>query len=158
MKFAARLQGAAHGTAAIGVGDHALRMSRKMAGARARLTEKALHKADTELAELAQATGTGLFEAWSGPPVPLRLVCHAREFLRLLPVSAPVPRAVADDQGLLSFEWTGSNARRLVVMVSEDGMLVYSGRLGPRRRISGAEPLSDELPHTIRQSLRDVIG
>jgi hypothetical protein len=35
-------------------------------------------------------------------------------------------------------------------------MLVYAGRLGPRRRISGAEPLGDELPGAIRQAILQV--
>ncbi|HMM50288.1 MAG: hypothetical protein DWB43_09960 [Lautropia sp.] len=143
---------------AIGVGSDSLRMSRQAAGARARLVEKGLHELDTALGEFAWAAERTLFERWSGSPVALRLIHYAREFARLLPVTVAVPAPTADDQGLLAFEWTGSNARRLIVTIAEDGMLVYSGRLGPRRRISGAEPLAGHLPAPIRQALYDVIG
>jgi len=99
-----------------------------------------------------------LIDGWACPPLPLELIHHARKFVRMLPAGAPVPAPTTDDNGQLAFQWTGDHPRQLRVVVSEDGMLVYSGRLGPRRRINGAEPLSDELPAPIRQSLRDVIG
>jgi len=158
MKIAGALRRAAPATGAIGVGSDSLRMSRQAAGARARLIEAGLHKLDTALGEFAWAAERTIFERWSGSPVALQLIHYAREFARLLPVSVAVPAPTADDQGLLAFEWTGSNARRLVVTIAEDGMLVYQGRLGPRRRISGAEPLSGDLPAPIRQALYDVIG
>jgi hypothetical protein len=125
--------------------------------------------ATSALASVGMRTGTNsaepvwiaadrLFDGWACPPLPLKLIHHAREFVRMLPAGAPVPVPTTDDNGQLSFQWTGAHARHLLVVVSEDGMLVYSGRLGPRRRINGAEPLCDELPAPIRQSLRDVIG
>ena len=158
MKIEATPRGVPPAAGATGVGEPSLQRSRQVAGVRARLADKGLHKLDADLATLAWATSETVFEGWAGPAVPLRVLYHAREFVRLLPVSAPIPALTASDEGLLSFEWTGANSRYLVVMVSEDGMLVYSGRLGPRRRISGAEPLAGELPAPIRQSLQDVVG
>lgn len=143
---------------AVGVGDHSLNISRQVAGARTKLADKGLSRAEVDLADLAWVTGQTSFATWNGTPVPLRVLYHAREFVRQLPVSAPVPTPTTSDQGLLSFSWSGAHARHLVVTISEDGMLVYGGRLGPRRRISGAEPLTGELPATIRQALSDVIG
>ena len=158
MKIVSVLQRTAPATGALGIGSDSLRMSRQAAGARARLVEQGLHKLDTALGEFAWAAERTLLEYWSGRPLALRLVHHAREFARLLPASVVVPAPTADDNGLLDFEWTGPNARRLVVTIAEDGMLVYNGQLGPRRRISGAEPLSGRLPAPIRQALHDVIG
>lgn len=145
-------------SAAIGVGERSLQTTRKVAGARTRLADRGLSKADADLAGLAWAVGQTSLSGWLGVPIPLRVLYHAREFVRLLPISAPIPTPTASDHGPLSFTWSGANGRHLIVTVSEDGMLVYSGRLGPRRRISGAEPLNGELPAPIRQALNDVIG
>ncbi|MCL4182305.1 MAG: hypothetical protein KJ011_02540 [Burkholderiaceae bacterium] len=143
---------------AIGVGERSLQLSRLVAGARTKLGNRGLSRLDADLAALAWITERSVFEHRIGTALPLRVLHYAREFVRLLPVSAPVPSPMVTDDGLLSFEWRGENTRYLAVMVSEDGMLVYNGRLGQRRRISGAEPLSGELPAPIRQSLQDVIG
>lgn len=143
---------------AVGVGERSLQLSRQVAAARTKLGNRGLSRVDADLAALAWITGRSVFEHRIGTALPLRVLHYAREFVRLLPVSAPVPAPTVTDNGMLSFEWCGENARYLAVAVSEDGMLVYSGRLGQRRRISGAEPLSGELPATIRQSLQDVIS
>jgi hypothetical protein len=143
---------------AVGVGERSLHLSRQVAAARTKLGDRGLSRFDADLAGLAWIIERNVFEHRIGTALPLRVLHHAREFVRLLPVSTPVPSPTVNDEGMLSFEWQGENARYLAVMVSEDGMLVYSGRLGQRRRISGAEPLSGELPVTIRQSLHDVIG
>jgi hypothetical protein len=151
MKIVAPPQGAPSPVSAvIGVGERSLQTTRKVAAVRTRLADRGLSKADADLAGLARAVGQTSLSSWLDVPVPLRVLYHAREFVRLLPISAPIPTPTVT--------WSGANARHLIVTVSEDGMLVYSGRLGPRRRISGAEPLSGELPAPIRQSLNDVIG
>jgi len=159
MKIVAPPQGAPSPVSAvIGVGERSLQTTRKVAAVRTRLADRGLSKADADLAGLARAVGQTSLSSWLDVPVPLRVPYHAREFVRLLPISAPIPTPTVSEHGPLSFTWSGANARHLIVTVSEDGMLVYSGRLGPRRRISGAEPLSGELPAPIRQSLNDVIG
>jgi hypothetical protein len=89
-------------------------------------------------------------------PVPERVLKYARDFLRVLPSTLPEPMVARGDDGGLVFEWTGENARVLRVRLGSDGMLVYAGRLGARRRISGAEPLGDELPVLIRQAILQV--
>jgi len=147
--------------AAVGVGVESLWLNRQLAGARARLGARNLFKLDAQLAGFSAAPNTreaDVWQSWIGTPVPLQVLHYAREFVRLLPISVDVPVVQASSDGLLSFEWSGSNARKLSVTVTADGMLVYSGRLGPRRRVSGAEPLSTDLPAMIRQSLQDVTG
>ncbi len=130
----------------LGVGGHALRVTRQLAGARRRLTDKALFRFDVELSGFAQAADPDPWRA--DAPLPERVLHHARDFLRVLPGTLPEPLVVRDDDGALAFEWAGENARSLKVR----------GRLGPRRRISGAEPLGDDLPAMIRQAIQQVAG
>jgi hypothetical protein len=137
-----------------GVGGRALRVSRRLAGARGRLTSKALFRFDAELAGFAQAADP---DPWiAEEPVPEMVLKYARDFLRVLPSNLPEPMVSRDDDGALVFEWAGANARMLRVRLGPDGMLVYTGRLGARRRISGAEPLGEELPPLIREAILQV--
>ena len=140
----------------VGVGGQALRVTRQLAGARRRLTDKALFRFDVELSGFSHAADPDPWQA--DAPLPELVLRHARDFLRVLPGTLPEPLVVRDDDGALAFEWSGENARLLRVRVGADGMLVYSGRLGPRRRISGAEPLGDDLPVLIRQAIQQVAG
>jgi hypothetical protein len=140
----------------LGVGGRALRLSRRLAGARSRLTSKALFRFDTELAGFAEAVDPDPWLEEPDSPVPERVLKYARDFLRVLPSTLPEPMVTRGDDGGLVFEWAGENARVLRVRLGIDGMLVYTGRLGARRRISGAEPLGDELPVLIRQAILQV--
>ena len=140
----------------LGVGGHALRVTRQLAGARKRLTDKALFRFDVELSGFSRAADPDPWRA--DAPLPELVLRHARDFMRVLPGSLPEPLVFRDEDGALAFEWAGENARSLKVTVGADGMLVYSGRLGLRRRISGAEPLGDDLPAMIRQAIQQVAG
>jgi hypothetical protein len=140
----------------LGVGARTLRVSRQVAGARQRLTSLALFRFDVALSGFAQAAQP---DPWAvDTPLPELVLRYARDFLRVLPGSLPEPVMTRDDDGTLAFEWAGENARSLKVRLGADGMLVYSGRLGVRRRVSGAEPLGDELPPLIRHAIQQVAG
>lgn len=139
---------------ALGVGQHALRVSRQLAGARKRLSSKALFRTDVELSGFAQAAGG---DPWcADAPLPERMLSDARDFLRLLPGTLPEPLVSREDDGALAFEWLGDNERSLKVRLSSDGMLVYTARLGQRHRVSGAEPLGESLSPMIREAIQLV--
>jgi hypothetical protein len=153
-KLAAGSRSLATCATTLGVGGRALRLSRQLAGARGRLTSKALFRFDAELAGFAQAAEP---DPWGAEaPVPEAVLKYARDFLRVLPSNLPEPVVKRDDDGALAFEWVGANARLLTVRLGRDAMLVYAGRLGPRRRVSGAEPLGEELPPMIRHAILQV--
>ena len=86
------------------------------------------------------------------PPATLQ---HAHRFLTLLPTWLPMPEARRHGHGQVALEWSGNDARRFSVLIGQDGMLIYSARLGPRGRLDGAEPISSQLSpivtHVIRQ-------
>jgi hypothetical protein len=95
------------------------------------------------------------FERATPPDAPLseQVLVEAQAFRRLLPSTLPEPQVRRDDHGALAFEWTARETCYLRVSVEGDGMLVYTGRLGAKRRISGAEPLGRDLPVMIRQAI-----
>ncbi|MFM1991922.1 MAG: hypothetical protein RJA99_4879 [Pseudomonadota bacterium] len=140
---------------ALGVGQHALRLSRQIAGARKRLAAKALFRTDVELSGFAQAAGGDPWQAEL--PLPEQVLREARDVLRLLPGTLPEPLVTRDDvDGGLVFEWAGDNARSLKVRIGGDGMLTYTARLGLRRRIAGAEPIGDALSPLLREAIQQV--
>ena len=86
------------------------------------------------------------------PPATLQ---HAHRFLTLLPTWLPMPETRRQGHGQVALEWAGNDARRFSVLIGQDGMLIYSARLGPKGRLDGAEPIGNELSpivtHVIRQ-------
>jgi len=86
------------------------------------------------------------------PPATLQ---HTHRFLTLLPTWLPMPETRRHGHGQVALEWSGNDARRFSVLIGQDGMLIYSARLGPRGRLDGAEPIGSQLSpivtHVIRQ-------
>jgi hypothetical protein len=86
------------------------------------------------------------------PPATLQ---YAHRFLTLLPAWLPMPETRRQGAGQVALEWSGNDARRFSVLIGPDGMLIYSARLGPKGRLDGAEPISNQLSpimkHVIRQ-------
>ena len=72
------------------------------------------------------------------PPATLQ---HAHRFLTLLPTWLPMPETRRHGHGQVALEWSGNDARRFSVLIGQDGMLIYSARLGPKGRLDGAEPI-----------------
>ena len=155
-KLANGVRGLASTATALGVGQYALRVSRQLAGARNRLAAKALFRSDVALSGFAQAIGTDPWHA--DAPLPEVVLRHARDFLRMLPSTLPEPLVTRADDGGLIFEWTGEAHRSLKVGINLDGMIVYTARLGLRRRVSGAEPLGEALSPMIREAIQQVSG
>jgi hypothetical protein len=86
------------------------------------------------------------------PPATLR---NAHAFLTLLPTWLPMPESRRHGHSQVTLEWSGDGGRHFSVQIGQDGMLIYSARLGTKGRFDGAEPVSDQLSpvvtHVIRQ-------
>jgi len=154
MKFGAVSKTLAQQETALGVGSRGFRLSRAQPGGGRRPGGKAVFRPDALLSGFVQATEADPWRAER--PVPEQVLRHASDFLRALPSTVPEPMICRDDDGMLVFEWVGADARTLRVRLSPDGMLLYSGRLGARRRVSGAEPIGDVLPPLIRHAILQV--
>lgn len=86
------------------------------------------------------------------PPSTLQ---YAHAFLTLLPTWLPMPDTRRHGHGQVALEWSGHGAGTFNVLIGQDGMLIYSARLGAKGRIDGAEPIGEQLSpivtHLIRQ-------
>lgn len=87
------------------------------------------------------------------PPATLQ---HAHTFLTLLPNWLPMPETRRHGHGQVALEWAGEGVRSLSVLIGQDGMLIYSARLGSKGRLDGAEPLSTQLSPVVTHVLRQL--
>jgi hypothetical protein len=140
--------------AGAGAGAQAARLSRPLPAFGRRSQGRAVFRPDALLSGFVQAADA---DPWHHErPVPEQVLRYASEFLAALPSTVPEPLICRDDEGMLAFEWVGGDGRMLRVRLSPDGMLLYAGRLGARRRVSGAEPIGDVLPPLIRHAILQV--
>jgi len=89
------------------------------------------------------------------PPATLQ---HTHRFLTLLPTWLPMPETRRHGHGQVALEWSGNDARRFSVLIGQDGMLIYSARLGPKGRLDGAEPIGNELSPIVTHVIRQLRG
>ena len=87
------------------------------------------------------------------PPATLQ---NAHRFLTLLPTSLPMPETRRQGAGKVALEWCGCEARRFSVVIGPDGMLIYSARLGPKGRLDGAEPITNQLSPIVKHVIRQL--
>lgn len=87
--------------------------------------------------------------------LPQATLQNAHCFLTQLPAWLQMPETRRHGNDKVALEWSADNARKLNVMIGQDGMLIYSARLGAKGRLDGAEPIGDKLSpvvtHVIRQ-------
>jgi hypothetical protein len=154
MKSGAVPKGLAQTSTALGAGAQGSRLQRPLPAFGRRSQGRAVFRSDARLSGFAQAVDA---DPWRHEqPVPEQVLRYASEFLSALPATVPEPLICRDDDGMLAFEWAGAGGRTLRVRLSPDGMLLYAGRLGTRRRVSGAEPIGDVLPPLIRHAILQV--
>lgn len=87
------------------------------------------------------------------PPATLQ---YAHRFLTLLPAGMPTPETRRQGAGQVALEWSGNDARKFSVLIGPDGMLIYSARLGPKGRLDGAEPISNQLSPIVKHVIRQL--
>jgi hypothetical protein len=87
--------------------------------------------------------------------LPSATLQNAHAFLTLLPSWLPMPETRRHGHSQVALEWEGDGPCRFNVLIGQDGMMIYSARLGAKGRLDGAEPIGDHLSpivtHLIRQ-------
>ena len=78
---------------------------------------------------------------------------EAREFLRLLPTTSPLPEVVPEPTGEIALEWYKSKGHLFIVRFSGRGIITYAGMFGEENTLHGTERFEDFIPGTISQNL-----
>ena len=83
---------------------------------------------------------------------------NAHAFLTMLPTWLPMPETRRHGHGQVALEWSGDGGCTLNVRIGQDGMLIYSARLGARGRLDGAEPIGEQLSPVVMHLMRQLRG
>ena len=81
---------------------------------------------------------------------------RAKEFLKLLPDTIPMPEFSVDPDGEVSFDWFYSKARLISISIGDDGSLTYIGFFGDAR-MKGVEHLDEKIPGSINELFARII-
>jgi hypothetical protein len=87
------------------------------------------------------------------PPRTSRAV-HA--FVATLPSWLAPPTARRHGESGIELGWSTNDGRRFRARIAEDGMVIYSARLGDRGRFDGAEPIGDRLSPIVLHAIRQL--
>jgi len=99
-------------------------------------------------------------ENWDGygaGPVSEATRYYARQFVRMLPTSMPIPEISAEPDGEIAFEWHRGRSGVFSISVGGSDELTYAGLFG-RSKAYGTEFFDDELPETIATHLRRLFS
>jgi hypothetical protein len=88
--------------------------------------------------------------------LPQATLQNAHRFLTQLPTWLPMPETRRQGHGQVALEWLGRDACRLSVVIGQDGMMIYSARLGPKGRLEGAEPIANQLSPIVKHVIRQL--
>ncbi len=82
---------------------------------------------------------------------------YANQFLRLLPITIPVPEIAADTDGEILFEWDFGRRRVFSVSVGRDGTLTFAALIG-YTKTHGTEHFHEALPSAISDCFARLIA
>jgi hypothetical protein len=102
-----------------------------------------------ELQALANDYGAAEF-----PEVSKRI---AMAFLEALPADVPAPDLGLDDDGEVTFDWTGANGRMITLALRADGQLSYACRISAADKQNGTKLFVDTVPNVVVECIRQVV-
>ncbi len=115
----------------------------------------ALKQVLPELEEVVRETSAPNWDGYDALPVATETFELAKDFLRSLPASVPIPSVGAEADGMLVFEWYHSPRRILSVSISPTGELHYAALIGASKS-SGTEISYGKMPSIIGLLIRQV--
>lgn len=82
---------------------------------------------------------------------------EAREFIRLLPTTLPLPEVLPEPTGEIAFEWYKSKTHLFVVSFRGRGIITYAGMFGEGTTIHGTERFEDFIPKMVIENMRRLL-
>lgn len=80
----------------------------------------------------------------------------AKRFLLAFPKTLPAPKLSLDNDGEISFDWSGKNRQVLSASLRSDGRLSIAGRFGMKRSFNETDQFNEEVPKTIVESVKKI--
>ena len=79
---------------------------------------------------------------------------EARDFLRLLPTTLPVPEVVPEPAGEIAMEWYKDREHVFVISFAGTGIVTFAGLFGPGNTLHGTVVFEDSVPQIITENIR----
>ena len=98
------------------------------------------------------------WDGYGAKPVSPEACTEAVKFISNLPVTFPMPQVIAEPDGDLALEWYVKKSHLFVIGFSGKGSISYNGVFGQDTKIHGCEPLTDELPRVVCESIRRLLA
>lgn len=81
----------------------------------------------------------------------------AMAFLESLPTDVPAPELGLDNDGEVTFDWTGTNGRMMTLALRGDGRLAYACRISASDKQNGTKVFVDAVPNVVVECIRQVV-
>lgn len=94
------------------------------------------------------------WDGYGAMPISRDTYSEARNLLRMMPSSLPMPDISAEPDGEITFEWYKEKYSVFVISVGGNNLITYAGLFGKSNKIHGTEYFADELPEIIRHCIR----
>lgn len=114
------------------------------------------HDLNNDLNEAIFEASTEGWDGYGASAVLPGSIYYTRQFLRLLPLTIPLPSFAVDPDGEISIEWDHGRRRIFSVSIGRDGTLNYAGLIG-HRSFHGEEPLAWGIPKRILDGIKSVV-
>ena len=82
----------------------------------------------------------------------------AQRFLLALPGSVPSPELSMDEDGEVSFDWSGPSGQMLTITLREDGRLSYASRISAFDKDHGIKRFVDAIPKSVVDLVHQASG
>jgi hypothetical protein len=98
------------------------------------------------------------WDGYGAKPLSPDACTEAVKFLSNLPITFPMPHIIAEPDGDLVLEWYVKQRHLFVLGFSGKGVITYNGIFGQNAKVHGCEPLTDELPQIVSESIRRLLA
>lgn len=113
-------------------------------------------RAEAEGAQRPPAQARDFYSELAAMGLPPRTSRAVHAFVATLPSWLAPPTARRHGESGVELRWATNDGRRFRARIAEDGMVIYSARLGDRGRFDGAEPIGDRLSPIVLHAIRQL--
>lgn len=99
----------------------------------------------------------GLAHGYGAMEFPTSVKRVAMAFLEALPTDLPAPDLGLDNDGEVTFDWTGTHGRMMTIALRKDGRLSYACRISAYDKQNGTKIFIDSVSNVVVECIRQVV-
>lgn len=111
--------------------------------------EKRIAKLLSSIYSLYQEYSLPDWDGYDAQPIQKSACDEAVQFVKMLPSNIPLPEALPEPTGAVSFEWYKKSGHVFITSLSGDGIVEYAGLFGNDNKSYGSERIGNSIPDII---------